>query len=126
MPRGDAADARPAAVLMGAQAAVLLVMAVLLALTAVSGDASDVTRAWTESALVLVFSGLVAVCAVGIWRGRGVARTPSILWNALLLPVAFSMISGGSWAIGGLVLLVAVTTIVLTLRLPRVDAEETF
>lgn len=109
---------------MGAQAAVLLILAGVLLYRALADDVESITTALTESFVVLVFAVAVGALALGLRRGKGMARTPTLVWNALLLPVAFSMISGGLLAVGLVLLLFAAVTLVATILVPRVHDED--
>jgi hypothetical protein len=56
-----------------------------------TGAAADVTRAATSGLLILVFGLGLLWLARGWLVGRDWPRTPTLLWNALLLPVAWSL-----------------------------------
>jgi len=57
----------------------------------VTGATDDLARAATSGVLILVFGlGLLAL-ARGWARAADWPRTPTVLWNALLLPVAWSL-----------------------------------
>jgi cytochrome bd-type quinol oxidase subunit 2 len=60
-----------------------------------AGAADDLVRAGTSAALILVFGVLLVVLAAGWRRAADWARTPTLLWNALLLPVAWSLHDSG-------------------------------
>jgi hypothetical protein len=55
------------------------------------GATDDLGRAATSAALILVFGILLLVLAAAWRKGAEWARTPTLLWNALLLPVAWSL-----------------------------------
>lgn len=55
------------------------------------GATDDLGRAATSAVLILVFGILLLVIAAAWRRGAEWARTPTLLWNALLLPVAWSL-----------------------------------
>ena len=102
---------RVAALLTGVQALVLVGFAVFYVVELASGEGSDAVR-------VLMSALLICVAAVGLgalvrgWLGTASwPRTPTIVWNALLLPVGISLIQGSRVAVGWLVLLVAVVVI---------------
>lgn len=115
---------RTAAVLMAAQGLVLVGLGVVLGLDLARGDVGDATQAWTEIALLVVFAAGAFALAAGLLSGRGWARTPSLVWNLMLLPVAFSMLGAGQIPLGSAVLLLALVTIVFVWRAPSVDLED--
>jgi len=76
----------------------------------------DAARVVTESLLVAVFAaGLLALGHFWV-RGANWPNTPTIVWNALLLPVAWGLVQGGRTAVGlvvGAVALVGIGAAVL-------------
>lgn len=56
-----------------------------------TGAANDLVRAGTSAALILVFGIFLAMAGRAWLQGAGWPRTPTILWNLLLLPVAWSL-----------------------------------
>ena len=63
---------------------------------------------------------LAAVSAVGLWlvarglfRGRRWARSPALVTNLLVLPVAVGLVQGGRWYVGGPLLCWALAVLVL-------------
>jgi hypothetical protein len=72
-----------------------------------------------ESGTFVVLGALVVAIGVGLVRGQGWSRTPGILVQALLLPMAFSLLGpSGQVVIGALVVGYAVTTLTLLLGGP--------
>jgi hypothetical protein len=89
----------------------------------VTGATDDVTRAATSGALILVFGlGLLAL-ARGWARAADWPRTPTVLWNALLLPVAWSLHESDRTPVALAVGLVAVASIVAAVAAPRRRAD---
>lgn len=77
----------------------------------VTGATDDLTRAATSGALILVFGvGLLAL-ARGWAHAADWPRTPTVLWNALLLPVAWSLHEAGRTPVALAVAVVAVASI---------------
>lgn len=76
----------------------------------------DAARVVTEALLVAVFAaGLLALGHFWV-RGANWPNTPTIVWNALLLPVAWGLVQGGRTAVGlvvGTVALVGIGAAVL-------------
>lgn len=102
----------------------LLVMATMSGVSAVTGSASATTRAVTEAVMLIVLAVGVGLLSVNLLRRRSLAKTPTLLWHALLVPVGFSLMTGGAKVLGILTLVVAVATFVVTLRLPRYELDE--
>ncbi|RNI23212.1 hypothetical protein EFY87_07190 [Flexivirga caeni] len=109
---------------MALQTVVLVVLAGSLVVTGVSGHTDDGGRALTEAATVLALAACSALLALGFWRGRSVARTPSLLWNALLVIVGITVATSGAPAIGVLVAVVGVISFAATLRVPRYELDD--
>ena len=90
----------------------------------VTGATDDLTRAATSGALILVF-GLGLLALARAWgRASQWARTPTLLWNFLLLPVAWSLHESGRTPIALAVAGVAVASIVAAVSSPG-RADET-
>ena len=84
----------------------------------VTGATEDLTRAATSGALILVFGlGLLAL-ARGWSRAADWPRTPTVLWNALLLPVAWSLHESGRTPVALAVGVVAVASIAAAVSAP--------
>ena len=77
------------------EALVLVGFCVFYAIEMASGATDDLSRAGTSGVLILVFAALLLVLARGWRRGSDWPRTPTLLWNALLLPVAWSLHDSG-------------------------------
>jgi hypothetical protein len=89
----------------------------------VTGATDDVTRAATSGALILVFGlGLLAL-ARGWAHAADWPRTPTVLWNTLLLPVAWSLQESDRTVVALAVALVAVASIVAAVSAPGRRAE---
>lgn len=104
---------------MAAQALALVALTILLLVHVLDGSTENGLQGVTEAVLVLAFAACAAGLAVALHRGRALAKTPTLVWNALLLPVSFSMISAGQHLIGFTVLAFAGVTFVAALTLPR-------
>jgi hypothetical protein len=82
---------RAAGLLTLVEAVAVLGFALFYVYEMVTGATDDLARAATSGVLILVFGlGLLAL-ARGWARGAAWPRTPTVLWNALLLPVAWSL-----------------------------------
>lgn len=107
-----------AAILSVVEALVLLGFVAFYVVEMVSGATTDLTRAATSGVLILVVAVFLAAVARGWWRRSDWVRTPTLLWNALLLPVAWSLHeSDRTWLAIGVAVL-AVASIVAALAVP--------
>jgi hypothetical protein len=100
------------------EALVVLGFAVFYVYEMVTGATDDLTRAATSGALILVF-GLALLAVARAWaRAAPWARTPTVLWNVLLLPVAWSLHESDRDVVALGVGCVAVASIVAALSSP--------
>lgn len=68
----------------------------------VIGEGDDAARVVMSIAL-MALTGVALLAMARAWRSGGTwPRTPTILWNLLMLPVAWSMHGGGFWGPGRL------------------------
>jgi hypothetical protein len=88
------------------------------------GASSDLPRAATSAALILIFGVLLVLLAAAWRRAADWARTPTLLWNALLLPVAWSLHESGRTPIALGVALLAVGGIGAALAAPPREASK--
>jgi hypothetical protein len=102
---------RLAALLTGVQALALAGFAVYYVVELVLGEGSDAIRVLMSALLILVAAAGLGALARG-WLGvAGWPRTPTIVWNALLVPVGISLIQGNRVLIGWLLVVVAIVAI---------------
>ena len=73
------------------EATILLVLGGFYGYEMAVGAADSLTTAATSGALILVFGIALLVLARGWARRQSWARTPTLVWNGLLLPVAWSL-----------------------------------
>ncbi|WP_076258331.1 hypothetical protein [Intrasporangium flavum] len=90
-PATPGAAQRLAGALTLLQALVVVGFAGFFAYEIATGATSTVTTAVMSGLLILVFGVGLGLLARGWFRGRDWPRTPTLLWNALLLPVAWSL-----------------------------------
>lgn len=91
---------------------VLVGFAVFYLAELVVGGGNDTARVVT-SAIVIVITALgLAYLARGWWAAATWARTPTLVWNVLLLPIGVSLLQSGQGLIGSLVLVAAVLSLV--------------
>lgn len=112
------------ALLLAVQTAVLVVFAVVLVVVAISGSSDDAGRAATEGGTVLALAVCSGLLSWGFWRERSLARTPSLLWNALAVIVGITVATSGAPLPGVLVILVGAITFLATLRVPTYDLDD--
>ncbi len=86
------------------------------------GASGSVVSAAMSAVLILLFAILLLVLARAWRRAADWARTPTLLWNALLLPVAWSLHESGRTAIALGVAVLAVVGIGAALASPPRDA----
>jgi hypothetical protein len=109
---------RAAGLLTLLEAVVLLGFTVFYLYEMVTGATDDLTRAATSGALILVFGLALLALARGWARAADWARTPTVLWNVLLLPVAWSLRESDRMPLALAVALVAVASIVAAVSAP--------
>lgn len=115
---------RPPAALLALQTVVLVVLAVALVVTGATGATDDGGRAITEGLTVLALAVCSGFLALGFWRQRSVARTPSLLWNALAVIVGITVATSGAPFIGTVVIVVGAISFVATLRVPVFELDD--
>ncbi|GAB3112369.1 hypothetical protein GCM10027055_15140 [Janibacter alkaliphilus] len=93
-------QAYTAAGVCGFQAFLLFGAAAVFVIALVRGTAAEPTEAVMTLVVALVFATLLAVMAVHWWRGSRWPRTPTIVWNILMLPAAFTLASSSGLGVG--------------------------
>ena len=112
------------AALLAVQTAVLLVLAGLLVVSGAIGGTGNAGRAITEGFTVLALAACSGFLAVGFERRRSAARTPSLLWNALVVIVGITLATSGAPVIGVVAAAVGAATFLASLRVPRYDLSD--
>ena len=105
-----------AAAVCAVQALSLLGFVVFYLVELVQGAGDDPTRVVMSALLILVFAVGIGDLARGWWRGGNWPNTPTIVWNLLLLPVAWSLFQAGRGVVALVLGLVAVAGIVAAVR----------
>ncbi|RKS05293.1 hypothetical protein DFP74_0887 [Nocardiopsis sp. Huas11] len=90
--------------------------------TAVSGDAADVTSAIPLAVLGLGVGALLVFVARGLWQMRDWARTPVFVTQLFLGVVAYYMFTSHQYALGAVLLVVAVSASAAVLSPPTTAA----
>lgn len=89
---------RAAAVVCFVEAVLLLVTAGMYGMELAAGEAFDASTASMSLVVSLIFAILLAVLGMSWAKGSQWPRTPTIVWNALLLPAAWTLgTSTGLW-----------------------------
>lgn len=102
---------RLAGLLSGLQALTLAGFAVYYVVELALGEGSDAVRVVMSALLILVGALGLGILARGWFGDASWPRTPTIVWNAILVPVGISLVQGTRVAVGWVVLLVAVVGI---------------
>lgn len=105
-----------AAAVCALQALSLVGFVVFYLVELVQGAGDDPTRVVMSALLILVFAVGIGALARGWWRGASWPNTPTIVWNLLLLPVAWSLFQADRLVVALLVGVVAVVGIVAAVR----------
>jgi hypothetical protein len=116
----ESASRRPANPLMrrlaagvcAVEALVLLGFCGLYLWELAQGGSDDAGRAVVSTLLIAAFAVALGLLARAWVRGAGWPNTPTVVWNLLLLPVSWSLLTGGQAAIGAAVALAAVVGVV--------------
>ncbi|WP_235543482.1 MULTISPECIES: hypothetical protein [unclassified Phycicoccus] len=91
-------------------------------------SSDDATRVVMSALLILVFAVGIGALARGWVRGDNWPSTPTAVWNALLLPVGWSLIQSDRGLVGALVIVIALVGILAAIRADTRDddtAEDT-
>lgn len=111
-----------AALVTLAEALVLLGLVAFYVYEISVGASESVTSATMSAVLILVFAVLLLVLTSAWRRAADWARTPTLLWNALLLPVAWSLHESGRTLVAVGVAVLAVVGVAAALASPPRDA----
>jgi uncharacterized membrane protein (DUF2068 family) len=99
--------------LVGLQGALLVGIAAFYVVELVVATAADVTSALVSAGLALLAGVGLLLVSRGLWRCRRWARSPALVTNLILLPVAVGLLQGGRWYAGVPLLAVAAVVVVL-------------
>jgi hypothetical protein len=120
-PAGPAPGRRSGAVLVLAllvllQGAGLLGFAVFYLVEIIAGRSGALGRAWFGFALIAAGGVALVLVARGLVRARRWSRTPALLTQIFIVPVAVGLMQGGLWYAGVPLLLWAAAVAILLLR----------
>jgi hypothetical protein len=96
-----------------AQGGLLVGIAVFYAVELVVATATDVTRALVSAGLTLLAGVGLLLVGRGLLRARRWARSPALVTNLILVPVAVGLLQGGRWSLGVPLIAAAATVVVL-------------
>ena len=91
---------RACAALVGLQAVGLVAVAVFYLVELVVADTDDAVRALVTVGLALAAGVGLGLVARGLLHRRRWARSPALVTNLLVLPVAIGLLQGGRWYVG--------------------------
>lgn len=106
------------------ESALLVATAVLYALELLGDRAEDAGTASMSLALCVIFAILLAVLAAAWSKGALWPRTPTVVWNVLLLPAAWTLVTASGIWIGVGVAVVAATGVVAALLAPTPELPD--
>ena len=97
-----------AAAVVALQALALAVFAVFYLVQFVRGSGGEAARVLSSVVLIAVFAAGLAFLARGLLTGHPFVRTPTVVWELLLLPVGVGLVQSGQVLVGALVLVASV------------------
>ena len=104
---------------VGLEALALLLLAVLLAVKALTGDPHSLAAALIDSAMALIGGVVLAFCARGLLAMRVASRAPVVVLQVIALPVSYDLgFQAGRVAYGAPILVVAVVVLYLLFTPP--------
>jgi hypothetical protein len=104
--------------LVAAEGLLLVGIAGFYLVELVVATATDVTRALVSAGLALLAAVGLLLVGRGLFRARRWARSPALVTNLILVPVAIGLLQGGRWYVGVPLLGVAVAVVVLLFSSP--------
>jgi hypothetical protein len=108
---------RAAAVLVAAEGVLLLVLAVVEALSTVVGDPADPEGALVTAAFAALGGVLLLLLARAVGRGRAAARPPVVVVQLLMVPIGLNLIGASGrpeWGVPVLVVAAAVLALLFS------------
>lgn len=111
-PQPQRTPAPVAAAALAVQVLVILAFSVFYAVELAQGLGDDGTRVAMSIVVFVIGAAGLGALAWALWRGDAWPRTPAVMWNALLVPLAISLMQAGQAGLGVLVAVIAVIGIV--------------
>lgn len=115
---------RVGAVAAGLQTLVLVALGGYFVFGTLTGQSADAVRGMSGALLILAAGTGLGVLALAFWRADRRARTPALVWGALLVPVTITMAQSEqpALAVGMVATLVPLVLGALALPSDPVDA----
>ena len=88
------------------------------------GAGKDAVLVVMSALVILVFAIGIGALARGWWTGRNWPNTPTVVWNLLLVPVAWSLFQAGQAVVALVLAAVAVLGIVSAVRADTSDLQD--
>ncbi|WP_270886526.1 hypothetical protein [Pedococcus sp. 5OH_020] len=105
-----------AALVCAVEAVVLLAFCAFYLWELARGEGDDPSRTVMSAVLIALTAVALGLLGRAWWRGASWPNAPTVVWNLLLLPVAWSLVQGDRAVVGALVALVALLGIVAAVR----------
>lgn len=87
------------------QVATILAFSLYYLVELAQGLGVNATQVLMSVVVFVVGAALLAILARGLWRGQAWARTPTVLWNVMVLLICVSLVQSGQLltavAVGG-------------------------
>ncbi len=106
------------AVLVALQGLGLVGLAVFLVVESVTATSSDLGGALVSALLALLAGAALLLVGRGLSRRGRWARSPALVVNLILVPVAIGLLQGGRWYLGVPLLVWAAAVVVLLFSAP--------
>jgi NADH:ubiquinone oxidoreductase subunit K len=122
VPRPKPTTLATCAALVGLEALGLLAAAVFYLVELVVATEDDAVRALVSAGLALLAAVGLALVARGLRARRRWARSPALVTNLLVVPVAVGLLQGGRWYVGLPLVVLALAVLVLLFH-PSTSAD---
>lgn len=113
-----------AATIMWGQALLWLIWLGAIAWALFQGDVAQPGEAIAQLVVDICVVGGLSLLGFLLFQSRSVARTPSLLWNGIMIPIGVSFAFGSDLWVGVGLLLAGVVGVVVLLILPAYSLPE--